>query len=159
MSITALDIHNKEFRTVLRGYDRNEVDEFLDQVIKDMELLMRENAEYKEKATSLADKLEHYHNLEQTLHNALVVAQETAEEVKSAAKREAQLIAKEAELKAERMVDEAIAKVRRMTSEVDDLRKQAEVFRARLSSLLKAQMEMLGDDAWDNFETTSGRLA
>ncbi|MGI6357603.1 MAG: DivIVA domain-containing protein [Bacillota bacterium] len=159
MSITPLDIHNKEFRTALRGYDRNEVDEFLDQLIKDMEQLMRENAEYKEKSTALADRLEHYHELEQTLHNALVVAQETAEEVKAAAKREAQLITKEAELKAERMVDEAIAKVRRMTSEVDDLRKQAEVFRARLTSMLKAQLEMLGDDAWDNLEIAPTRLA
>ncbi len=159
MSITPLDIHNKEFRTALRGYDRNEVDEFLDQLIKDMERLMRESAEHKEKNAALEDKLEHYHNLEQTLHNALVVAQETAEEVKTAAKREAQLIKKEADLKAERMVDEAIAKVRRMTSEVDDLRKQAEVFRARLSSLLRAQMEMLGDDAWDNLEMVPSKLA
>lgn len=158
MSITPMDIHNKEFRTVLRGYDRNEVDEFLDQVIKDIELLMRENAELKDKSSGLAEKLEHYHALEQTLHNALVVAQETAEEVKNAAKREAQLITKEAELKAERMVDEAIAKVRRMTSEVEELRKQAEVFRARLINLLKAQLDMLGDDDWDHLET-SGRLA
>jgi cell division initiation protein len=103
--------------------------------------------------------LEHYHALEQTLHNALVVAQETAEEVKNAAKRESQLITKEAELKAERMIDEAISKVRRMTSEVEELRKQAEVFRARLSNLLKAQMDMLQDDDWDNLDQPSGRLA
>lgn len=159
MSITPLDIHNKEFRVVLRGFDRNEVDEFLDQIIKDIESLMRENVELKDKSGSLAEKLEHYHALEQTLHNALVVAQETAENVKSGAKREAQLITKEAELKAERMVDEAISKVRRMTSEVEELRKQAQVFRARLSNLLKAQLEMLEDDGWDNLETAANRLA
>ncbi len=152
LPITPLDIHNKDFRTVLRGYDKNEVDEFLDHVIKDMELLLKENNELKEQKNKLDDKLSHYYNLEQTLHNALVVAQETAEEVKAAAKREAHLIVKESELKAERQVDEAIGKVRRMTSELDELRKQAAVFRSRLMNLLKAQLDMINADDWDEIQ-------
>lgn len=152
MPLSPLDIHNKEFRTVLRGYEKNEVDEFLDQIIKDMEQLVKENNELKDQKAKLDDKLSHYYNLEQTLHNALVVAQETAEEVKAAAKREAQLIVKEAEMKAERQVDDAIAKVRRMTSELDELRKQAAVFRSRLMNLLKAQLDMIGIEDWDELQ-------
>lgn len=152
MPLSPLDIHNKEFRTVLRGYEKNEVDEFLDQIIKDMEQLAKENNELKDQKAKLDDKLSHYYNLEQTLHNALVVAQETAEEVKAAAKREAQLIVKEAEMKAERQVDDAIAKVRRMTSELDELRKQAAVFRSRLMNLLKAQLDMIGIEDWDELQ-------
>ncbi len=155
MSLTPLDIHNKEFRTVLRGYDRNEVDEFLDLIIKDLEQVFKESAELKDANHALREKLEHYHNLEQTLHNALVVAQETAEEVKASAKREAQLIIREAEMKAERLVDEAIGKVRRMTAELDEMRKQAGVFRARLINLLKAQLEMLDGDDWEQLETAA----
>mgnify|MGYP000860134024 CR=1 FL=1 len=157
MSITPLDIHNKEFKTVLRGYDRNEVDEFLDFIIKDLEQVFKESAELKDSNQALKEKLEHYHNLEQTLHNALVVAQETAEEVKASAKREAQLINREAELKAERLVDDAIGKVRRMTAELDEMRKQSSVFRARLINLLKAQLEMLDSDDWEQMETAAGR--
>lgn len=157
MSITPLDIHNKEFKTVLRGYDRNEVDEFLDFIIKDLEQVFKESAELKDSNHTLKEKLEHYHNLEQTLHNALVVAQETAEEVKASAKREAQLIIREAEMKAERLVDDAIGKVRRMTAELDEMRKQSAVFRARLINLLKAQLEMLDSDDWDHLETAAGR--
>jgi len=155
MSLTPLDIHNKEFKTVLRGYDRNEVDEFLDLIIKDLEQVYKESAELKDANHALIEKLEHYHNLEQTLHNALVVAQETAEEVKASAKREAQLIIREAEMKAERIVDDAIAKVRRMTAELDEMRKQAGVFRARLINLLKAQLEMLDSDDWDQLESAA----
>lgn len=157
MSISPLDIHNKEFKITLRGYDRNEVDDFLDQIIRDMEQILRENNELKDQVDRLEEKLDHYYNLEQTLHNALVVAQETAEEVKGAAKREAQLITKEAELKGERLVDDAIAKVRRMTNELDELRKQSEVFRARLINMLKAQLDMLGAEEWQNLETAAGR--
>lgn len=157
MSISPLDIHNKEFKITLRGYDRNEVDDFLDQVIRDMEQILRENNELKDQVDRLEEKLDHYYNLEQTLHNALVVAQETAEEVKGAAKREAQLITKEAELKGERLVDDAIAKVRRMTNELDELRKQSEVFRARLINMLKAQLDMLEAEEWQNLETAAGR--
>ncbi len=157
MSITPLDIHNKEFKTVLRGYDRNEVDEYLDFIIKDLEQILKESAELKDNNHALKENLEHYHNLEQTLHNALVVAQETADEVKASAKREAQLIVREAELKAERLVDEAITKVRRMSSELDELRKQSDVFRARLINLLKAQLDMLDSEGWDQLETAAGR--
>jgi len=127
-------------------------DEFLDQIVKDMEPLLKENNELKEQKSRLDEKLSHYYNLEQTLHNALIVAQETAEEVKTAAKREAQLIVKEAELKAERQVDEAISRVRRMTSELDELRKQATVFRSRLMNLLKAQLDMINADDWDDIQ-------
>lgn len=157
MSITPLDIHNKEFKSVLRGYDRNEVDEFLDMVIKDLEQVFKESAELKNSNQSLTEKLEHYHKLEQTLHNALVVAQETAEEVKASAKREAQLIVREAEIKADRLVDDAIGKVRRMTAELDDLRKQSAVFRARLINLLKAQLEMADSEDWEQQETAATR--
>lgn len=155
MSITPLDIHNKEFKSVLRGYDRNEVDEFLDMIIKDLEQVFKESAELKESNQALTEKLEHYHNLEQTLHNALVVAQETAEEVKASAKREAQLIIREAEMKAERLVDDAIGKVRRMTAELDDMRKQSAVFRSRLVNMLKAQLEMADNEDWEQLETAA----
>jgi cell division initiation protein len=155
LPITPLDIHNKEFRTAMRGYDRNDVDEFLDAIIKDLEQLLRDNASLKEQTSRLQEELAHYHNLDQTLHNALVVAQQTAEEVKAAAKREAQLITREAELKAERLVDDAIAKVRRMTAELDGLRKQAEVFRARLTTILNAQLEMLKTDEWTELDTAT----
>lgn len=147
--LTPLDIHNKEFKRSFRGYSETEVDEFLDKVIKDYEQLYRENVELKETIERVSSKLEHYQQMENTLHSTLVIAQETAEEVKLNAKKETELLTKEAEIRAQKMVEEAMVKVRRMTGEYEELQKQAQVFRARMRTLLQAQMEMLNHDEAD----------
>lgn len=143
--LTPLDIHNKEFKKNFRGYSETEVDEFLDKVIKDYEQLYRENTELKETVERVSSKLEHYQQMENTLHSTLVIAQETAEEVKLNAKKETELLTKEAEIRAQKMVEEAMTKVRRMTGEYEELQKQAQVFRTRMRTLLQAQMEMLNN--------------
>lgn len=141
--LTPLDIHNKEFKKAFRGYGEEEVDEFLDEVVKDYEKLYRENVELKETLDRVNSKLEHYQHMENTLHNTLVIAQETAEEVKLNARKETELLVKEGEIRAQKLVEEAMSKVRRMNAEYEELQKQAQIFRTRLRTLLQAQMEML----------------
>lgn len=141
--LTPLDIHNQEFKRSFRGYNEEEVDEFLDRVIKDYEQLYRENIEIKESLDRLNSKLEHFQNMENTLHNTLVIAQETAEEVKLNAKKETELLIKETEIKAQKMIEEATSKVRKMNGEYEELQKQAQIFRTRIRTLLQAQLEMV----------------
>ncbi|SEO29201.1 DivIVA domain-containing protein [Propionispora vibrioides] len=141
--LTPLDIHNQEFKRSFRGYNEEEVDEFLDRVIKDYEQLYRENIEIKESLDRLNSKLEHFQNMENTLHNTLVIAQETAEEVKLNAKKETELLIKETEIKAQKMIEEAMGKVRKMNGEYEELQKQAQIFRTRIRTLLQAQLEMV----------------
>lgn len=147
--LTPLDIHNKEFKRSFRGYNEEEVDEFLDSVIKDYEQLYRENIELKENMDRLNSKLEHFQHMENTLHNTLIVAQETAEEVKLNAKRSTELMIKETEINAQKLIDEASNKVRRMASEYQDLRKQVDVYRVRMRTLVQAQLEILGEPVED----------
>jgi len=142
--LTPLDIHNKEFKKGFRGYNEEEVDEFLDKIIKDYEKLYRDNIELKETIERISSKLEHYQHMEETLHSTLVIAQETAEEVKLNAKKEMELMTKEAEIRAEKMVENALARVRKLTSEYEELQRQHQVFRARFRTMLQAQLEMLG---------------
>lgn len=149
MPLMPQDINKKEFKRTLRGYSTEEVDDFLDQVTRDYEGSLRELAVSRDQVAKLEDKLTHYYKLEQTLHGALVVAQETAEEVKNSARKEAQLLIKEAEVRAEKIVEEAIAKSRKMASEYQEVQKQAEIFRGRLRALLQAQLEMIGASDWD----------
>jgi cell division initiation protein len=149
MMLTPLDIHNKEFKRSFRGYNEEDVDEFLDRVIKDYEQLYRENIELKENMDRLNSKLEHFQHMENTLHNTLIIAQETAEEVKLNAKKTTELMMKEAEINAQKIADEASNKVRRMASEYQDLKKQVDVYRARMRTLVQAQLEILGDSAED----------
>ncbi len=141
--LTPLDIHNKDFKHSFRGYSEDDVDKFLEEVIKDYEKLYRENIELKETLDRVSSKLEHYTHMESTLHNTLMIAQETAEEVKLNARKESELQLKEADLRAQKLVEEAMAKVRRMNGEYEELQKQAQIYRTRMRTLLQAQLEML----------------
>jgi cell division initiation protein len=152
MPLTPLDIHNKEFGRRLRGYDEDEVNEFLDQVIKDYEALIRENKELQTQTASMQEKLNHFSNIEETLSKTIIVAQEAADEVKSNAKKEAQLVIKEAEKNADRIINESLAKSRKIALEMEELRKQASIYRTRFRMLLEAQLEMLREDSWDSLE-------
>ncbi|WP_070120238.1 DivIVA domain-containing protein [Bacillus marinisedimentorum] len=150
MPLTPLDIHNKEFSRGFRGYDEDEVNEFLDQVIKDYEILIREKKELESKLNELDEKLGHFSNIEETLNKSILIAQQTAEEVKESANKEAKLIIKEAEKNADRIINEALSKSRKLKIELDDLRKQSKVFRTRFKMLVEAQLDMIDNDDWDN---------
>lgn len=157
MPLTPLDIHNKEFSSKFRGYDEDEVNEFLDQVVKDYEMVIREKKNLEEKVAQLEEKLGHFTNIEETLNRSILVAQETAEEVKGNAAKESKLIIKEAEKNADRIINEALSKSRRISMDVEELKKQAKVFRTRLKMLVEAQLEMIENDDWENlFDTEIG---
>jgi cell division initiation protein len=148
--LTPLDIHNKEFSRGFRGYDEDEVNEFLDQVIKDYEMVIREKKQLEEKVAELTEKLNYFTNIEETLNKSILVAQETAEEIKRNAEREAKLIIKEAEKNAERIISEALAKSRKIVMEIEDLKRQSRVLRTRFRMLVEAQLEMLNSNDWDD---------
>lgn len=159
MPLTPLDIHNKEFSRTLRGYNQDEVNEFLDHVIKDYESLIRENKTLQDKSVQLEERLSHFQNIEESLSKSIIVAQETAEEVKANARKEASLIVKEAEKNADRIINEALLKARQATMQLDELNKQAQVFRGRFRSLLQAQLEMLDDNSWDHLDDSLKKLS
>ena len=148
--LTPLDIHNKKFKKEFRGYDPTEVDQFMAETAKTLERFLQDNMDLKENVERLTTKLEHYQHMETTLHSTLVIAQETAEEVKLNAKRECELMMKEMEVRGQKMLDDAAAKVRRMNVEYEELRKQGQVFRIRQKTLLAAQLEMLKKDEEDD---------
>jgi len=158
MPLTPMDIHNKEFTKAFRGYDEDEVTEFLDRIVKDYEALIKENEAMKQKIQELSDKLEHYAKIEETLHNAIIVAQQTAKEVKEAALGEADLIRKEAERESRREIEESRARARKVQREIEELVKQAHIFRSRFRSLLEAQLEIINSDDWAEIERF-GQLA
>jgi cell division initiation protein len=150
MPLTPLDIHNKEFTKGFRGYDEDEVNEFLDQVIKDYELIIREKKELDERLNDMNERLTHFSNIEETLNKSIVVAQEAAEELKRNAQKEAKLIVREAEKNADRIVNESLSKARKIALEIEDLKKQSKVFRTRFKMLIEAQLDMLNNDDWDH---------
>ncbi|AIQ70427.1 MULTISPECIES: DivIVA domain-containing protein [Paenibacillus] len=153
MPLTPLDIHNKEFSRRIRGYDEDEVNEFLDQVIKDYESVIRENKELHNQLLSLQERLDHFVNIEESLSKTILVAQEAADDVKNNSKKESQLIIKEAEKNADRIINEALSKSRKVAIETEELRKQASIYRTRFRTLLEAQLELLSTDDWNALES------
>lgn len=148
--MTPLDIHNKEFSRGFRGYDEDEVNDFLDQIIKDYEALIREKKDLEQKVKSSEEKLSHFSNIETTLNKSILVAQETAEEVKQNAKKEAKLIVMEAKKNADRIINEALEKSRKVTINIEELKKEANVYRTRFQMLIEAQLELLKSEDWKN---------
>ena len=116
MPLSPLDIHNKEFSKGFRGYNEDEVNEFLDQIMKDYEIVLREKKELEIKFKTSSEKVAHFTSIEETLQKSIVVAQEAAEEVRRNSQKEAKLIVKEAEKNADRIVNEALTKARRIAS-------------------------------------------
>lgn len=145
MPLTPLDIVNKEFKHGFRGYSEDEVNEFLDEIVRDFEALIRENDELKENTSGMTERLEQYRKLEATLQSTLVVAQQTAEEVKVAARKEAELIVREAESKAQQVILQAEDKSKAALQEFERLRRESDQFKARVRSLLDSQLALLSE--------------
>ncbi|MEK3764909.1 DivIVA domain-containing protein [Solibacillus sp. FSL K6-4121] len=149
MPLSPLDIHNKEFTRGFRGYAEDEVNEFLDQIIKDYEIILREKKDLEEKVKMMSTQMNHYNSLEETLQKSIIVAQEAAGEVRRNSEKEAKLIVKEAEKNADRIVNDALTKARKIAIEIDELKKQSKVFRNRFKMLVEAQLDLLNTDDWD----------
>ncbi len=147
--LSPLDIHNKEFKRGFRGYSETEVDEFLDEVVRDFEALLKENSEMKQKMEDLEEKMAHFRLLEETLNNTLVVAQKAAEEVKAAARKESEVLIREATAQGNKIIEESRAKVRVLGQELHDVKHEMGVFKARMKALLQSYLEMLQREIGD----------
>ena len=96
MKLTPMDINNKEFKRVLRGYSPEEVDEFLDEVVESYEELFKEKSKLEEKLAAASEQINHYSKIETTIQNTLLLAQNAADSAKETAQREADLMLKNA---------------------------------------------------------------
>ncbi|OQX91895.1 MAG: hypothetical protein B6D58_05785 [candidate division Zixibacteria bacterium 4484_95] len=143
VNITPLDIKKQEFVTSFRGFNKTEVISFLEMVSQEMENLIRENLELKEKLQRASEKLASYTKIESALQNTLVASQETAEEMKNAAQEKAELIIREANAKAKELIDEAYDKLADLRREYSLLKNQKAAFLVNLRSLLESQLKLL----------------
>lgn len=150
MVLTPLDIHNKEFPVKMRGYDQDEVNDYLDQIIKDYEMVLKENRELEKNLKFSEEKVTHYNNLQDALNKSIIVAQDAADRLKENAAKEAELIRLEAEKNADRLLDEAVVKAKKITTETDELRKQSRVFKQRLQLMIESQLEMVKNEEWED---------
>ena len=144
--LTPLDIENKKFsKQMMNGYSVEEVDDFLDELTADYEKLYRENSDLKDKLETANNNLTQYKSIETTLQNTLVMAQSTAENIQNVAKQQADQLIKEAESEAKQSVLELEQEVVLKQKELENTKKQFDIYKAKMESLLISQLELLKD--------------
>ncbi|GMQ72550.1 DivIVA domain-containing protein [Tetragenococcus halophilus] len=171
MALTPLDIQNKNFQTKMRGYEKDEVDDFLDIIVKDYEEVVQRNRELEKSLKHSEEKLEYFNELKDALNQSIVVAQDTADKVKKSANKESEVVVTSAQNKADELVanaekqanqlteaaqekakeilSDATQKARELTTETNDLKKKTRVFHNNLSLMLETQLEQVKSPEWE----------
>ena len=144
--ITPLDIEEKRFsKKRMNGYSVEEVDDFLDELAVDYSKIYKDVSELTAKVEELTKKLTHYETIEDTLQNTLVMAQSTAEETKRLAQQQAEQIIRDAQSNAQKGVEDLKHEIKLKEIELDDIKKQFDIYKAKMESLLISQLELLKD--------------
>lgn len=142
MNMTPLDIRNRTFSKGLRGYQCGEVEKYLETVSQEFEATYTENFELREKTIGLEAEISHYRQIENTLQQTLVLAQQTAEEVKKNARHEAALLLKEAEQDKLSKVSETQVILEHVQEEIEGLARKRDLLRTQLRSFLLAHLDL-----------------
>ncbi len=152
----------EKFNRTLRGYDPDEVNEFLDRVIEKVEKLVSDveekNNEIKEKnerieeleqiveqTSNLRDKLEQYERMESTLNNAIFMAQKTSDQLKTTAHRESEIIIDDAKKNASRIVNEALLRAEKIEDSAANMKRNIAILKRRLKKIIESQLEIIDD--------------
>ncbi|GAA0085033.1 DivIVA domain-containing protein [Clostridium sp. CTA-7] len=141
MKLTPMDISNKEFKKGFRGYDSEEVDEFINEIIENYEELYKENSRLKENLSRVNEKLEHYVKIENTIQNTLLLAQNAAEQARETSQRESDLIIKNANDVAQKVLDKAHNDVIEINDEYEKVKQEFIKFRAKFRNFMNAQTQ------------------
>jgi len=155
--MTPADIHNKEFSRGFRGYNEEEVDDFLDEIVSEFEDLIKKNSRLEEDLELERKKTQQYQEMEKNLHETMDVAQKTAEEVvqnaklraeemEQAAKEDCDRIRHQAEMAIQRKMEEATEKVRVQQNLYDAGIAREKQFIVRLRSMLRSELAILNAD-------------
>ena len=140
-----IDIQNKDFERKLKGYDCDEVDEFLDLVLKDYDMLFRENKYLKEQNLSLKETADRYKLMEVTMRQSLDVAKQSADELRQNATVEAQGIIAKAKLGASRLSKQIDEEHLKKHQEMLSVKSQIESYKSRVRSISENMLKMLDD--------------
>ena len=135
----------KRFTIKENGYDIDEVNKFVDIVIRKLEMLNNENITYKNKIASLEKKIEDVGSIDKKLSSAILAADDAAEQMKKLAKAESTMMIEDAKRNANAIIHEALLEAEKTQNEAATLRKNIIVYKNRVTSLLKAQLEIAED--------------
>lgn len=143
MKISSIDIQRQKFQIKIKGYDQDEVQNFLQSVAETVEDLSRQNDLYKQQIDHLRESLNDYEERDHILKNTLVTAQKTSETMGLNAKKEAELIIKEAEFKAAKLMEHAHSQVLKIQKDMLDLRLQRKALQDKIQTSIHIMEKIL----------------
>ncbi len=143
MKVTPLDIQQKRFHVAFRGYEKTEVEAFLDVVREEMEALVREVTELREFHETFADRMKEHREREETLKNTMITTHKLAEDIKESSRKEASLIVKDAELKFQQTLERAREEKLRLESELQELQRRKHHFLQDMKKMIEMHLEMV----------------
>lgn len=151
MKLTPIDIRKWEFKKGVRGYDKYEVQAFLELAAEEFEKLLQERREFEQKSKRLEKEIEEYRRVEKSLQDTLISAKETTDKSMQNSRKEAELIVGDAELQADKILDSARKKVSKIEDEITRLTVLRNSFAVKLKGLLNSQIELL--ELFDEVDT------
>lgn len=143
MKITPLDILQKRFRRVLRGYDRQEVEAFLALVASGFEELVRDAQALRADVVRMDEEIAEFRGRERSLQETMVTAQKACEDIRESARKEAEITLAEAELQGEKIVQAAHAKFLRIADDITELKRQRAAFEAQVRAVVESHGKLL----------------
>lgn len=150
MGLTPNEILNKEFSTKFRGYDTDQVNDYLDIIVADYEKMMEEIHQLKMDLSTAKEKNEYFAQLQDSLNSSIVVAQEAADRLKQNARKEAELIIFEAEKEADRIVGSASDRAKTIVTQTEDLRRSSKSYRQTLQEVIQGQLDVVASEEYIN---------
>lgn len=135
----------EKFSYEANGYNRNEVNQFIIDVIKETEGIMTKVKSQNNEISSLKRELEHYKNLENTLKNAIIKAEETSDNIKRIAREESEMIITDAKHNANRIVNEALLKAEKIENKSEILEKNVKIFKRKLKIIMEQQIAVVDE--------------
>jgi cell division initiation protein len=141
--VTPIDIQQKRFHVVFRGYDRMEVELFLDLVRDEMETLLQEVTELREFRQSYDERLRELNEREETVKNTMLMTQKLMEDQKDGARREAEVIVKEAELRRLELLNQAQDEKAKLDVDIQELKRRKHHFLQDVKKVVQLHQEMV----------------
>lgn len=142
MKVTPLDIQQKQFHVGFRGYDRTEVEMFLDLVRDEMESLVREATELREFRQSYDQRLREFNEKEEQVKNTMLLTQKLVEELKDNSRKEAALIIKDAEIRSQQIINNAQQERLKLESDIQELKRRKHHFLQDMKKVIQMHLEM-----------------
>ena len=159
MKLTPIDIRKWEFKKGMRGYDKYEVQAFLELAAEEFEKLQQDRREFEQKSKRLEKEIEEYRRVEKSLQDTLVSAKETTDRSMENSRKEAELIVGDAELHADQILEGARKKASKIEDEITRLTVLRDSFAVKLKGILNSQVELLDMFGEVNVEEKEFRVA